>query len=425
MTRWLGLAALLLASLAAAQTEPQPRETKPAFPGQTDAPAPATSSQFRVTVITEALSAPWGIAFLPDGNLLISEFAGKLRTVTPSGKVSEPIDGLPPIKIVAAQGFHDVALDPDFADNRYVYFTYFAPPKGEEPKRWPLEHFYNEVWNKSLAERRVLDLGFERVGRGKLSLDNRRLEDVEVLIDGRAERRIVFARDKTLYVTGADAFRFYDTDLDGVDHDFTAEPDIRRNFSGRVIRINRDGTIPADNPWLGRATVPRELYAHGFRDPEGAALNPATGELWTVEHGPQGGDELNIVRGGRDYGWPDVSYGIQYDARQTGGRTNVPVGNGKTSMPGVEEPIYFWVPSIAPSGMAFYTADLFPSWKGNVFVGALAGKHLVRLVLDGNRVVAEEKLLADRDQRIRDVRQGPDGALYVLAGDSLLRLTPR
>jgi glucose/arabinose dehydrogenase len=329
------------------------------------------------------------------------------------------------VKVVAAQNFHDIALDPDFVTNRYVYFTYFAPPKGEPAAQWPNEHFYNEVWEKSLAERRLLDLGSERVGRGKLSLDNRRLEGVEVLIDGRAERRIVFARDKTLYVTGADAFRFYDSDLDGVDHDFTAEPDIRRNFSGRVIRINRDGTIPADNPWLGRATVPRELYAHGFRDPEGAALNPATGELWMVEHGPQGGDELNIVRGGRDYGWPDVSYGVQYDARQTGGRTNVPVGNGKSSMPGVEEPVYFWVPSIAPSGMAFYTGDLFPNWKGNLFVGALAGQHLVRLVLDGNRVVAEEKLLTDREQRIRDVREGPDGALYVLAADSLLRLTPR
>jgi aldose sugar dehydrogenase len=425
MKHWLGLAALLSASLALAQTETPPRKPTPAFPGQTDAPAPKDQSRFRVTVITEELAAPWAIAFLPDGNLLISEFAGRLRTVSPSGAVSEPIDGVPPVKVVAAQGFHDLALDPDFAANRYVYFTYFAPPKGEEPKRWPLEHFYNEVWEKSLAERRLLDLGSERVGRGKLSLDNRRLEGVEVLIDGRAERRLVFARDKTLFVTGADAFRFYDNDLDGVDHDFTAEPDIRRNFSGRVIRINRDGTIPADNPWLGRATVPRELYAHGFRDPEGAALNPATGELWTVEHGPQGGDELNIVRGGRDYGWPDVSYGVQYDARQTGGRTNVPVGNGKSSMPGVDEPIYFWAPSIAPSGMAFYTADLFPAWKGNLFVGSLVGRHLVRLVLDGNRVVAEEKLLTDREQRIRDVRQGPDGALYVLAGDSLLRLTPR
>lgn len=425
MHRWFGLAASVCSTLAFAQTEPQPPEPTPAFAGQTDAPAPRRPSRYQVTVITEELGGPWSIAFLPDGNLLISESSGRMRTVSPQGVVSEPIEGLPAVKIVAAQGFHDLALDPDFAANRYVYFTYFAPPKGEEPKRWPLEHFYNDVWTKSVAERRLLDLGSERVGRGKLSADNRRLEDVEVLIEGRAERRLVFAPDKTLLVTGADAFRFYDNDLDGVEHDFTDEPDIRRNFAGRVIRINRDGTIPKDNPWLARATVPRELFAHGFRDPEGMAINPATGELWTVEHGPQGGDELNLVRAGRDYGWPDVSYGVQYDVRRTDGRKNVPVGNGLHSMPGVTEPIYFWVPSIAPSGMAFYTGDLFPQWQGNLFVGALAGKHLVRLVLDGERVVEEERLLTELDARIRDVRQGPDGALYVLAGDSLVKLTPR
>jgi glucose/arabinose dehydrogenase len=419
--RELALAAWLFAGCAAAQEH----NPAPAFPGQTDAPAPKDRSRVRITVITDQLDQPWSIAFLPDGDLLVTERVGVLRTISPNGDVSEPIAGVPPVKVVAAQSFHDVVIDPDFATNRYIYFTYFAPPKGEAAAIWPNDHFYDEVWNKTLAERRVLDLGFERVGRAKLSADKRSLEDVDVLIDGRAERRIVFAPDKTLFVTGADAFRFYDSDLDGVDHDFTDEPDIRRNFSGRVIRINRDGTIPPDNPWLGRATVPRELYAHGFRDPEGAAINPATGELWLVEHGPQGGDELNIVRPGRDYGWPNVSYGTQYDNRQPEGRKNVPVGNGRTSMPGVEEPIYFWVPSIAPSGMAFYTADLFPRWKGNLFVGALAGEHLVRLVLDGNRVVAEESLLTDRKQRIRDVRQGPDGALYVLAGNSLLRLTPR
>ena len=211
----------------------------------------------------------------------------------------------------------------------------------------------------------------------------------------------------------------------GVEHDFTENPDIRRNFSGRVLRINRDGSIPKDNPWLSRATVPPETFAHGLRDPEGAAINPATGDLWTTDHGPQGGDEINIIRAGKDYGWPDVSYGKQYDARQTGGRKNVPVGNGATSMRGVEEPVYFWVPSIAPSGMMFYTGDVFPEWKGNLFVGALAGQHLARLVLNGERVVSEEKLLTDLKQRIRDVRQGPDGAVYVLAGGSLLRLTPK
>jgi aldose sugar dehydrogenase len=228
-----------------------------------------------------------------------------------------------------------------------------------------------------------------------------------------------------MFVTGADRFRFYDSDLDGVDHDFTDNPDIRRNFSGRVIRINRDGSIPKDNPWLNRATVLPETFAHGFKDPEGAAIHPQTGALWAIDHGPQGGDEVNIVRAGKDYGWPDVSYGRQYDARQKDDRKNVPVGNGQTSMAGVEEPVYFWVPSIAPSGMTFYTGSLFPDWKGDLFIGAMAGQHLVRLVLKGERVVAEEKLLLDLKQRIREVRQGPDGALYIFAGASLMRLTPK
>jgi aldose sugar dehydrogenase len=413
-----------LACCAATVGLGQTREPAPAFAGQTEAPPPARESRYKVSVITDALTGPWALAFLPDGNFLVSERRGNLRTVTPDGKVSEPIAGVPPVKVVAAQSFHEVVLDPNFAQNRYVYFTYFAPPKGEAAREWPIEHYYNEVWNKTLAERRVLDLGEETVARARLSADNRRLENFEVLIQDHVERRIVFARDGTMYVTGADAFRLYDSDLDGVNHDFTAEPDVRRNFTGRVIRMNSDGTIPKDNPWLGRATVARATFAHGFKDPEGAALHPETGELWLVDHGPQGGDEINIVRAGKDYGWPDVSYGVQYDARQADGRKNVAVGSGKTSMPGVEEPIYFWVPSIAPSGMAFYTGDLFPDWKGNLFVGAMAGRHLVRLVLDGERVAAEEKLLEELDLRIREVRQGPDGALYVFATDSLLRITP-
>ena len=280
------------------------------------------------------------------------------------------------------------------------------------------------MWTKTFTVRRTMQLGFERVARAKLSADNTRLEDVDVLAEG-SERRIVVARDGTLFVTGADRFRFYDTDLDGVERDFSADPDIRRNFSGRVLRINKDGSIPKDNPWLARATVPADTFAHGFKDPEGAALNPQTGDLWVVDHGPQGGDEINVVRAGRDYGWPDVTYGTQYDARQADGRKNVKVGTGLSAKESIEQPIYFWAPSIAPSGMAFYTGDLFPEWKGNLFVGAMAGEHLVRLVLNGEKVVAEEKLLVDRKQRIREVRQGPDGALYVFAGSSLLRLSPK
>ena len=427
MARWLSAVALLASSVALGQTPATPAapQPKPAFAGQTKAPPPKTPSKYRVETITDALTGPWALAFLPDGSYLVSERRGRLRTVSRDGKVSEPIDGVPPVKVVAAQSFHDVVLDPNFAANRYIYFTYFAPPKGEAAKEWPIEHYYNDVWNKSLAERRVLDLGEETVARAKLSADNRRLENLDILIQAHVERRIVFARDGTMLVTGADAFRFYDSDLDSIEgRVFTDNPDVRRNFTGRVIRINSDGTIPKDNPWLGRATVARETYAHGLKDPEGAALNPATGELWITDHGPQGGDEIDIIRPGHDYGWPEVSYGVQYDARQTDGRKNVAVGSGKTSEPGVDEPIYFWVPSIAPSGMAFYTGDLFPEWKGNLFVGAMAGQHLVRLVLDGERVVAEEKLLADLGLRIREVRQGPDGALYVFGGDSLLRIVP-
>jgi aldose sugar dehydrogenase len=400
---------------------------KPAFPGQTKAPPPSKASPaFTVETITGRLSAPWSLQFLPDGNFLVTEGNGTMRTVRKDGVVSAPITGVPPVKVIAAQGLHDVALDPNFAQNRLIYFTYFAPPPGEPAALWPTEFFYEHVWTKSLAERRTMNIGMERVARARLSEDNTRLENFRVLIDGAGERRLAFAPDGTLYITGADRFRFYDSDLDGVEHDFTADPDIRRNFSGRVSRINPDGSIPKDNPWLNRATVPPDTFAHGLRDPEGAAINPATGELWTTDHGPQGGDEINIIRARKDYGWPDVSYGRQYDVRRTDGKKNVKVGNGRTSMEGVEEPIYFWVPSIAPSGMMFYTGDLFPEWKGNLFVGALAGQQLVRLVLNGERVVAEEKLLLDLKQRIRDVRQGPDGAVYVLTGGGgLLRLTPK
>jgi len=418
------IVALIFVSLATLSA--QERKPKLAFPGQTEAPRPAKlSPALNVQTIATGLTGAWAMAFLPDGNILITENAGFMRIVHPKeGFVSAPLAGVPPVKEVAAQGLHDLLLDPDFAQNRTIYFTYFAPPKGEPAGSWPIEHFYENVWTRPFTERRTMQLGYERIARAQLSKDNRSLENVDVLAEG-AERRIVLAPDGKLFVTGADRFRFYDSDLDGVEHDFTDNPDIRRNFSGRVLRINRDGSIPKDNPWLARATVPADTFAHGFKDPEGAAINPQTGELWAIDHGPQGGDEVNIIRAGKDYGWPDVSYGVQYDARQADGRKNVPVGNGKSAMEGVEQPIYFWVPSIAPSGMTFYTGSLFPEWKGDLFIGAMAGQHLVRLVLDGNKVVAEEKLLTDLKQRIREVRQGPDGALYIFAGSSLVRLSPK
>ena len=399
---------------------------EPAFPGQTDAPPPATPSSFKAETVAE-IRGGWAVAFLPDGNYLVTQSSGTMRTISPDGKISEPIAGVPAVKSVAAQGLHDIVLDPNFNENRLVYFTYFAPPKGEEPQNWPIEHFYEDVWTKPFAERRTMNLGFERVARARLREDDRALEDVDVLAEG-SERRVVFAPDGTMYVVGADRFRFYDSDLDGVEHDWSDEPNVRRNFTGRVLRINPDGTIPLDNPWLDNAMVPRDTFAHGFKDPEGAAINPATGELWVTDHGPQGGDEINIVRAGRDYGWPQVSYGVQYDERQLDGRTNVPVGTGLSSQEGIEEPIYYWIPSIAPSGMMFYSGDLFPDWKGDLFVGAMSateGKFLVHLKLDGEHVVSEEHLLEGEGHRIREVRQGPDGAVYLLSDSALLRLTPQ
>ncbi len=420
--------ALLIASSAFAQRSfsgDAPKKPKPAFPGQTDAPMPSKpSAPVKVESITNRLTSPWAVALLPDGNFLVTESIGTMRVVHPNGVVSAPLAGVPGVKVVAAQGLHDILLDPDFARNRVLYFTYFAPPPGEKPAIWPNEYFYQMVWNKPLAERRLIDYGTERVARARLSQDESSLEDLQTLAEG-TERRVVLAPDGTLYVTGADRFRFYDSKYDGVEHDFTDNPDIGRNFSGRVLRINRDGSIPKDNPWLSRATVDAKTFAHGLRDPEGAAINPATGELWVTDHGPQGGDEIDIIRAGKNYGWPDVSYGTQYDFQRTDGRINVPVGNGKTSMPGVEEPTYFWFPDIAPSGMLFYTGNLFPDWKGNLFVGGMGAQALVRLALNGDRIAAEEHLLSERKERVREIRQGPNGEIYLLAGNELLRVTPK
>ena len=414
--RRIAVLAILLASvgppaMAAMAPLPKPR---PAFAGQTDAPAPKTPSAYVVETIANKLNGPWSLAFLPNGKMLVTERNGSMRIVTKDG-VHFPVAGVPPVKVVAAQSMHDVVLDPNFAKNRLLYFSYFAPPSGEPGGVWPNEYFYDQVVSKSVAERRTLRIGVERVARARLSDDERRLEDVTVILEG-AERRLAFAPDGTLYVTSADRFRFYGGDLSGGEKEET-DLNVRKNFTGRVSRINTDGTIPKDNPFLAEPLVPPDTFSFGHRDPEGAAINPKTGELWTVEHGPRGGDELNIIRAGRDYGWPRISYGAQYDGK--------PVGSGKTAMPGMEQPIYYWFPSIAPSGLLFYTGGLFPAWKGNLFVGALGGMHLARLILDGERVIGEEQLLTDQKQRIRDVRQGPDGAIYLLTdGGSLLRLAP-
>jgi glucose/arabinose dehydrogenase len=397
------------------QTPAVMAKPKPAFAGQTEAPTRKSTTRFKVEAVATDLSAPWSLAFLPDGKMLVTELRGTMQVVNQAG-VHSAVGGIPPVKIVAAQGLHDVVLDPGFARNRLIYFSYFAPPPGEPAASWPNTFFYDQVFNLSVAERRRLRLGMEQVARARLSDDQTRLEDVAVILQG-VERRLAFAPDGTLFATGADRFRFYNGDLSGGRNSYENDLTIRKNFAGRISRINTDGTIPKDNPFLNEPLVPPDVYAFGIRDPEGAAINPQTGELWEVEHGPAGGDELNIIRAGRDYGWPVISYGLQYT-------TGKPVGSGRSAQQGMEQPIYYWFPDVAPAGMLFYTGDRFPEWKGNLFVGSLAGRALMRLILDGDRVIGEERLLTERNQRVRDVRQGPDGAIYVLSGDSLLRLVP-
>jgi len=337
-----------------------------------------------VVTVAEGLEHPWGLAFLPDGRMLVTERAGRVRLVDPKGQVSKPLAGVPEVYETGQGGLLDVALDPDFAANQLIYLSY-AEPGGEG--------------------------GGTAVARAKLGGD--RLEQVQVIFRQQPKldsgqhfgSRLVFLKDGTLIVTLGDRNR----------REFI--PDLKAQI-GKLVRINRDGTIPKDNPFAGDEAYSPDIYSLGHRNVQGATLNPDTGELWTVEHGARGGDEINIPKPGRNYGWPVVSYGREY----TGGK----IGEG-TSKPGLEQPIHYWDPSIAPSGMTFYTGDKFPAWRGNLFVGALKFELLVRLQVDGTRVVAEERLLEDMDQRIRAVVQGPDGYLYLLTdeGDGqILRIEP-
>jgi glucose/arabinose dehydrogenase len=407
------LGSLTHAQQAKATDYPPP---KPAFPGQTGAPAPEKASPaLEVDTVVSRLNNPWAMTFLPGGEILVTERTGELRLVNKDGVFFRPLAGVPGVKVIGAGGLHDVIADPHFAQNRLIYFTYYAPPSGEEPGVWP-NSFYGKQVSLPLADRRAKPIGIERAARARLSDNEKSLENVQVLLEG-LERRMLFAPDGTLFVSGADRSLLYDTKGDPTGHQIN-DPDILRTYTGRVARINSDGSIPKDNPFVGTAGVPAETFSYGHRDPEGLAINPATGDLWESEHGPMGGDEINIIRAGKNYGWPNVSYGRQYSGDV--------VGAGAQVKDGTEQPIYFWYPDIGPCGMMFYTGDMFPDWKGNLFISALYGKFLIRLVLDGNHVVAEEHLLTDLGQRIREVQQAADGSVYVLTdAGNILRLTPK
>jgi len=371
------LGSLFLAPPLVAQEEQLPTlrldriPSAPAFPGQTRAVA-ADKSAYEVESVAAGLSAPWALVFLPGGEILINEYVGNMRILDARGQLSEPLGGLPEMSHEGWAGLFDVALDPDFANNQLVYFSFTGKPQGPDGKNIP------------------------RVGRGRLDRANLQIVDVEVIIDGTGSQEIYFAADGKLLVSGAG----------------DASTDDAQNLGitvGKLLRFNPDGSVPGDNPWSADSNVPSEIFSVGHRDISGFASHPDTGETWITEHGPRGGDELNRIRAGANYGWKVITYGTEY--------SGMPIGNGHTQREGMEQPRYFWRPSIAPSGLVFYTGSMFPEWRGNIFVTSLSGQHLSRLVLDGDRVVAEERLLVDRAERIREARVGPDGALYVLTNE--------
>ena len=371
---------------------PNGKDQTPAFAGQTRAPDVKANVAYAVSDYVTGLQKPWGLVFLPDGSLLISEKAGRLRLFY-DGKLSEPLAGVPAVDARNQGGLLGLALDPAFKSNGLVYLSY--------------------------AEGRPDGATNTAVARGKLVRDGApRLEGVTTIWRQTPPLastmhyggRLVFGRDGTLFVTTGERSitegRMQAQRMDG---------DL-----GKVVRINADGSIPKDNPFVGKPGVRPEIFSIGHRNIQAAALNPKTGELWEVEHGTRGGDEVNIVRKGRDYGWPTIAYGVEY----AGG----PITGGITRKAGMEQPIYYWDPVIAPSGMAFYDGSLFPTWKGSLFVGGLGSKRLSRLALNGDRVVGEEWLLTDVGERFRDVVVGPDGALYVATDNDrgrVLRVAPK
>ncbi|MDJ0942688.1 MAG: PQQ-dependent sugar dehydrogenase [Kiloniellales bacterium] len=339
---------------------------------------------FKLVEVAGGLDSPWGLAFLPEGDILVTEKPGRLRLIRDGMLRPEPIEGLPEIEEVGQGGLLDIALHPDFAENRILYISYAGKQGG---------HYGTEV--------------------ARLRFVEDRLEGLDVLLvlqpksgGGRHfGSRLVFDRQGLLYVTSGDR----------------GDPDKaqdRGNMYGSVLRIRDDGEVPEDNPFVGQAGVRPEIYSYGHRNPQGMTRRPGTDQIWAVEHGPRGGDELNLVRAGVNYGWPVITYGRSY--------AGFSIGEG-SEKEGMAQPAKYWVPSISPSGLTFYDGAAFPQWRGNLFLGALSGEILVRLELDGDRVAHEERLLEDFGERIRDVRQGPDGFLYILtdSGDGqLLRLEP-
>lgn len=347
----------------------------------------SSAGELEIRTVARGLVNPWALAFLPDGKMLVTERPGRMRIVTPEGQLLPPLKGVPEVSASGQGGLLDVITDGSFAQNRTIYFCFAERADGG---------------------------GRTAIARARLDDGKDRLDDVKVIFRQQGPLssgnhhgcRIAQADDGNLFATMGDHYTYRDQAQSLGDH------------LGKIVRIAPDGSVPAGNPFAGRTDARPEIWSYGHRNAQGLAINPASGEVWETEHGPRGGDEVNVIAKGGNYGWPVIGYGIDYSGAKI---------HAGTARDGMEQPVKYWVPSIAPSGMAFYTGKLFPKWSGSLFTGALGGAMLVRLTLNGNAVTAEERLLQNLNERIRDVRQGPDGALWLLTDSSagrLLRVSP-
>lgn len=397
MRLWIFAASLIFAACTGTPSSSQPGSAveqgppnssfTPAFEGQTRAPEALSGVRINAREVASGLDHPWAIVFLPDGRMLVTERAGRLRVITREGAISAPITGLPPVHAQGQGGLLDVVLGPSFATDRLIYWSY--------------------------AESRAAGRGTS-VARGRLSDDLRRVENVQVIFrqipgadsGGHYGSRLVFDRTGHLYITLGERQR-PETRVLAQDLSTTL---------GKIVRINPDGSVPTDNPFVGEANARPENWSYGHRNVQGADLNPDTGELWIVEHGPRGGDELNLARAGRNYGWPIIGYGIDYDGSPQ---------HESSARDGMEQPLYYWDPVIAPGDMDFYRGSLFP-WRGDILIAGLGTRGLVRLGIEHERVTGEERFALGVG-RIRDMAEGEDGALWVITDEEdgrLLRLTP-
>ena len=359
---------------------------KPAFAGQTRAPGIKTKTPLSITVINSALQSPWAICSLPDGRFLVTEKMGSLRILTADGKPDKKITGLPNVLDQGQGGLLDVNIDPDFAANKMIYWDYAEQSS-----------------NGSLLA----------VAKGKLSADESKVENVMVIYratpayNGTLQygSRILFDKQGNLFVSTGER----------AGNDIRIKAQDLNAAIGKVIHITKEGKPVANGPFANTANARPEIYAYGFRNPEGMAWNAETGELWEAEFGPRGGDEINIIRPGKNYGWPIITYGIEYSGEK--------LGEGIQQKAGMEQPVYYWDPSISPSGITFYNSNVIAEWKGNLFVGGLGGSHIARLVIKDNKVTGEERLLEDKGERFRALTEGKDGALYAVTdGGKLYRI---